>query len=86
MPQPDRYVSAKIECSSGHLHEVCIEIARQVPLELRCEPSAPSGYSTGGGGGCRIPSPVDLVELAGRELRDNFQDSKRRGYVLIRGS
>jgi len=40
MPQPDRYVSVKIECSSGHLHDICVEVDRQVPPELRCEPSA----------------------------------------------
>lgn len=86
MPQPDRYVTAKIECVKGHPHDVCIEVTRQVPPELRCSPSAPTGYSAGGGGGgCPIPSPERLVELTERELRDNFQESKRRGYVLIRG-
>jgi hypothetical protein len=85
MPQPDRYVSARIECAKGHLHALCIEVARQVPPELRCSPSAPTGYAAGGGGGCPIPSPERLVVLTERELRDNFQESKRRGFVLIHG-
>ena len=84
VPQPDRYVSAEVECSAGHLHEVCIEISRQVPPELRCAPNAPAGYGPGGGGGCQIPSSARLAELAERELRDNFQESKRRGYILLR--
>ena len=67
-----------------HLHDICVEVDRQVPPELRCEPNAGPGYSQGGGRGCIIPSPAELKELARRELRDNFQDSKRRGYVLIR--
>lgn len=84
MPQPDRYVSVKIECSSGHLHDICVEVDRQVPPELRCEPTAGPGYSKGGGGNCTIPSTRDLAEATKRELRDNFQESKRRGHVLIR--
>lgn len=85
VPQPDRYVSAKVECSAGHLHEVCIEIRRQVPPDLRCESTAPAGYGPGNGGGCHIPGHARLVEMAERELRDNFQESKRRGYLLLRG-
>jgi len=84
MPQPDRYVSVKIECSSGHLHDICVEVDRQVPPALRCEPSAGPGYSRGGGGSCIIPSTAELEEMTRRELRDNFQESKRRAYVLIR--
>lgn len=86
MPQPDRYVSVKVECSSGHLHDICVEISRQVPPELRCSPTAPPGYIQGGRGGCIIPGGPRLAELTSRELRDNFQESKRRGYVLIRST
>jgi hypothetical protein len=86
LPQPDRYVSVKVECSSGHPHDICVEIKRQVPTELRCQPSAPAGYSSGGGSSCQIPGDAELVTLTERELRDNFQDSKRQGYVLIRRS
>lgn len=84
MPQPDRYVSVKVECSSGHDHDICVEINRQVPKELRCEANANPGYSKGGGGTCIIPPAAELVDATERELRDNFQESKRRGYVLIR--
>ncbi len=84
MPQPDRYVSVKIECHSKHLHDICVEVDRQVPPDLRCEPNAGPGYSRGGGsGGCSIPFSDELKETTMRELRDNFQGSKRRGYVLI---
>jgi hypothetical protein len=86
LPQPDRYVSVKVECSSGHPHDICVQIAREVPAELRCEPSAPAGYSSGSGGSCQIPNAGELVTLTERELRDNFQDSKRQGYVLVRRS
>jgi hypothetical protein len=86
MPQPERYVSVQVECTAGHLHPICVEISRQVPDELRCQPSAPAGYGRGNGGGCQIPSPAQLVEITERELRDNFQESKRRGYVLLRAA
>jgi len=85
MPQPERYVRVKIECSARHEHEICVEIPRQVPPELRCTPDAPRGYSQGGSGAsCSILPATELVAVTARELRDNFQESKRRGYVLIR--
>lgn len=84
MPQPDRYVNVKIQCSSGHDHDICVEIDQQVPKELRCESTASPGYSRGGGGTCTIPPLAELADATKRELRDGFQEAKRRGYVLIR--
>ena len=81
---PNNSVKVKFDCGKGHaLHELCVQIDRGVPPELRCEPGQPSGISKGGGGGCRVPE--DLPGVVATELRDNFQESKRQGYVLIRG-
>ncbi|MCW2898624.1 MAG: hypothetical protein JWO67_889 [Streptosporangiaceae bacterium] len=73
-------VSVVLMCRSGHKHELCVPISRGVPPELRCSPQQPDGY-VGGGGGCQVP--LDLTERVERKLRDAFQESKRRGYVLI---
>lgn len=79
---PNNSVKARLACKRGHEpHEVCVDIGRGVAPDLRCEPGQPSGINRGGGGGC--PLPVDLAERVDRELRDNFQESKRRGYVLV---
>lgn len=75
MTQPDRYAHAKIDCSCGTLHEICVHVEREVPKELRCAPSAPAGFGHGNGRGCRIPSTEQLIELIRRELRDNFMDA-----------
>lgn len=83
MPQPDRYVSIHVVCSQGHEHPLCIEIPHQVPPDLRCAPNAGPGYITGGGS-CTIPPIAELATRAQQELRDNFQESKRQGYVLLR--
>lgn len=82
MSAPDRRVRVVLSCRRGHEHELCVSIDRQVPPELRCDPDAGQGYGPGGGGGCIIPPGID--DLVQRELRDAFQESKRRGYVLIR--
>jgi hypothetical protein len=64
-------------------HDLCVPLTRAVPPELRCVDSQPSGYGGGGGAicGCRVPDHLsDVVE---RELRDNLQESRRRGFVII---
>lgn len=80
---PNSSVKVRFECGRGHSHEICVDVGRGVPPELRCEPGQGSGVTKGGGGGC--PVPEDLSGLVAIELRDNFQESKRRGFVLIRG-
>lgn len=70
----------KVRCGSGHDHELCVQVARGVPPELRCSDEQPTGWSFGGGG---CPLPDDLVALVERELRDDFQECRRRGFVLI---
>ena len=70
----------KIECGQGHLHDLCVQVSRGVPPELRCPEDQPAGWSFGGGG-CTLPG--DLSSLVERELRDNLQECKRRGYVLL---
>lgn len=79
----DQSVRAIFRCRTGHEHELCVDIQRGVPPELRCRPSQPQGYGAGNGTGCRVPP--DLEEQVQRELRFSFQESKRRGYVLIQG-
>ena len=69
------------ECRSGHRHEMCHPVRRGVPPELRCSPGEPAGYGQGGGAGCVLPA--DLAHRIERELGDNFQESKRRGFVLV---
>jgi hypothetical protein len=76
-------VRAIFRCRTGHEHELCVDVQRGVPSELRCAPSQPQGYGAGNGTGCRVPG--DLEEQVQRELRYSFQESKRRGYVLIQG-
>jgi len=81
MSAPGGRVRVIFTCNIGHEHELCVSIERQVPPELRCTPDAGQGYRSGGGG-CTVPA--NLSDLVQRELRDAFQESKRRGYVLIR--
>lgn len=79
---PNDSVTVRFACKAGHNpHELCVETRRGVPPELRCQPGQPSGIHPGGGGGCQLPP--NYRELVDQELRDNFQESKRRGYVLI---
>lgn len=73
-------VRAKVVCRHGHEHEVCIQVPREVHPNLRCLPDASPGFGPGGGG-CVLPD--NLEELAQRELRDHYQDSLRRGWLLI---
>jgi hypothetical protein len=72
-------VRAKVRCGSGHDHEPCVQVTRGVPPELRCSDEQPTGWSLGGGE-CSLPD--DLVALVERALRDDFQECRRRGYVL----
>lgn len=73
-------VRAVVVCRGGHEHEVCIQVPREVHPNLRCLPDAGAGYALGGGG-CVLPN--NLEELAERELRDHYQESLRRGWLLI---
>lgn len=80
---PDAHrVRVKFECGQSHaLHELCVPLPRAVPPTLRCEPGQGSGYGPGDGGGCILPG--DFTARILRELRDNLQESIRRGYVLV---
>jgi hypothetical protein len=78
--RPDR-VRVVYTCPAKHEHELCVTVSRGVPAELRCPPEQSTGFGGGGGGGCAIPP--DLQGRVEQELRDNFQESKRRGFVLI---
>ncbi len=79
----EQSVRAIFRCRSGHEHELCVNVQRGVPPELRCRPSQPQGYGSGNGSGCKVPT--DLQEQVQRELRYSLQESKRQGYVLIEG-
>ena len=81
MATSNHRVSAVWRCNKNHEHPLCVLISRAVPPELRCGPDQPSGSGPGNGSGCTLPPDVDYqVE---RELRGHFQESKRRGFVLI---
>lgn len=78
---PNNSVTVHFACQAGHEpHQLCVEVRRGVPPELRCAPGQPSGINSGGGG---CPLPPNYQELVENELRDNFQECKRRGFVLI---
>ncbi len=68
------------KCRVGHEHTLCVPIDRGVPPELRCDAAQGPGYGPGGNG-CTIPA--DLSDRVERQLRDNFQDAKRNGMVII---
>lgn len=81
MNKQNNRVSVMFMCRSGHEHPLCVAISRGVPPELRCSSEQGSGYGGGGGGGCTIPP--DLVGRVELKLRDEFQESKRQGFVLV---
>ena len=75
-------VRVRFMCRGGHDHELCVQIRREVHPDLRCEAQQSDGYGySSGGTGCTLPA--ELPELVERELRDHFQESRRRGWVLI---
>ena len=80
MPKPDHWVSARVWCDRGDMHELCVQVNRQVPPDLRCTPSGSAGIN-GGGSACHLPQ--DLQSRVEYELRENLQESLRRGWVKI---
>jgi hypothetical protein len=79
---PNSNVKVHLICARGHeTHHLCVAVKSGVPPELRCEPGPPSGVSASGQAGC---APADLQARVTAELRDNFQECKRRGFVEIR--
>jgi hypothetical protein len=62
-------------------HELCYPIDRGVPPELRCDPTQPAGYASGGGGCCVVPE--DMALQIERQLRDDLQECRRRGFVMV---
>lgn len=80
--RPVHRVRAKVRCRLRHEHEVCIRVSREVHPDLRCPERQDAGYVMGAGGsGCVLPP--DLEALALRELREHYQESRRRGWVEI---
>lgn len=77
----EHHVHVKFVCRSGHEHDLCYRVDRGVHPDMRCAGEQPSGYSSGGGG-CVLPP--DMAARVDWELAHNFQESRRRGYVLIR--
>lgn len=67
-------------CARRHSHELCVEMPRGVPPELRCEREANSGVSYGGGG---CPLPESFEEVAAFTLRQDLERWKSKGYVEV---
>ena len=69
-------------------HDLCVEIQREVPRELRCSQAEPAGYgeTRGNGPNCGCRTPADLKDLVCRELRDNIVESTRIGFVRIKAA
>jgi len=67
-------------------HDLCVTLTRGVPPELRGEEAAPDGYGRGGGSSCGCQVPSHIEDVVARELRDNLDESRRRGFVLIRAA
>lgn len=82
MPRPAFAVTTHLTCDHGHDHALCVLVSRQIPESLRCQSTGtPVDLGSGGGPVCHFPA--DLVSRVEYELRENFQESRRRGYVLI---
>lgn len=81
MSEFNHRVSVVFKCRRGEEHPLCVSVSRGVLPELRCTPDQGRGYGPGSGGGYTVPS--DLTARVERELRDSFQESKRRGFELI---
>lgn len=64
-------------------HDLCVQLTRAVPPELRCIDSQPAGYGSAGGATCGCQVPDHLLGVVERELRDNLQECRRRGFVTI---
>lgn len=64
-------------------HDLCVTLDRAVPPELRCDDAQPTGYGAGGGASCGCRTPENLEHIVERQLRDNLQESRRRGYVFV---
>lgn len=76
-------VSVNLVGSNCKGHLLCVRIDRGVPPPLRCNPGAPSPVAQGGGARCGCELPRNHEELIRRQLRDNLEECKRRGFVLI---
>lgn len=77
---PEHGVSVKITCPSGHTHELCVRVRREVHPHLRCSLSGGGGVTLGGS----TCVPADLVSRVEHELGNNYQETFRRGWVSIR--
>lgn len=79
---PDHPHRCRVRIFGQHCeHDLCYQLDRAVPQDLRCPPDAPAGYGGGGGGCCVLPP--DLKDRVERELRFNLQECRRLGYVPI---
>jgi hypothetical protein len=80
--RPEFRVTTRVICDHEHEHTLCVLVSLPVPDPLRCEVAGPPvDLGPGSGTGCHFPS--DLVSRVEYELRENYQESRRRGYVRV---
>lgn len=86
MPEPESHRCRVKLVGRDCEHELCYPITRGVPPELRCSAGQPAGYSSGGFGASCCSVPPDVVAQVERALRDNLQECRRAGYVMVRAA
>lgn len=81
MPESPHLVTVHFLCRLKHTHRLGLSIKRGVPKALRWPEEEPRGVSSGGRGGCALPT--DLAVQVERALRDDLEGWRRRGFVEI---
>ena len=78
-PQPERYVSVRLQCRCGEEHRFCWRTQHQgIPAPLRCPAPAGTGH-----GGSRCPLPTNFDERLIHVMRSSVEKWIDLGYVIF---